>query len=51
MDYEPRLLPHPDLAELEPTEMDPELERLMRMPADEAAAQDGLPSSIRTPDE
>jgi cephalosporin hydroxylase len=42
MDYEPRLLPHPYLAELEPTEMDPELERLMEMPADEAAAQDGF---------
>jgi hypothetical protein len=43
MDYERRLLPHPYLAELEPTEIDPELERLMQMPAG--------PCSIGTPDE
>src|ERR671924_1537071 len=39
MDYEPRVLPHPYLAELEPMEMDPELKRLMEMSAEEAAAE------------
>jgi len=42
MDYDPRLLPHPYLAELEPMEMDPDLGRLMRMSAEEAAAHDGF---------